>query len=106
MDNDESKELSVSFDDGKAATQEDYYLDGTFGDGQDWQHRYDDAGTRALSDVYKLQETDTGSGVYMLSGIALEAGDEITLFAYKAGISGIFTAQANCLRRSATRTTI
>lgn len=83
--NDESKELSVSFDDEKAATQEDYYLDGTFGDGQDWQHRYDDAGTLALSDAYKLQETDTGSGVYMLSGIALEAGDEITLFAYKAG---------------------
>lgn len=82
--NDENKILSVSFDKEKTATQEDYYLDGRFGEGQDWQHRYA-AGTKILSDAYKLRETDAGSGIYMLRGVALKAGDEITMFAYKAG---------------------
>ena len=78
--------LTASLDAEKVPAAEDYYLDGVFGEEADaWKHRYDDPAALTLSSEYKLTETEAGSGVYTLGGVALEAGDEVTLFAYTAG---------------------
>lgn len=73
-----TKVLTVEFDADTVPAEYDYYLDGNFGGGN-YGMFIDDP------DSYKMIETGEGTGVYTITGIELEEGNELLIRSYLAG---------------------
>ena len=84
----ETETLSVTFDADNVPAASDYYLDGTFGEGHNWTNN-------TFNPDYKLNETQTGSGVYVIENVQLAADTEFTVQAFKAGSTEPGTDWAN-----------